>query len=155
LPASFGQLYKLNDLILDHNRLLFLPDNITALKELRTFEVDQNYIGDVPEYGKMTTVAGTLAQTFCTIYAEEEKTKFLMFRRLAGKVQYLLAMVEGRQIGVVNMTDLELTAIPDDVFEWPGKKIMASPSRHNKLVDTGSGSYVSLDICTCLLGVGG
>ena len=50
-------------------------------------------------------------------------------------------MVEGRQTGVVNMTELELTAIPDDVFEWPGKKIMASPSRHNKLVDTGSGAY--------------
>lgn len=72
-----------------------------------------------------------------------------MFECLAGKVQYLLAMVEGRQTGVVNMTDLELTAIPDDVFEWPGKKIMASPSRHNKLVDTGSGSYLSV-ICLLL-----
>ena len=76
LPASFGQLYKLNDLILDHNRLLFLPDNITALKELRTFEVDQNYIGEVPEYGKMTTVAGTLAQTFAPSMPRKRKQCF-------------------------------------------------------------------------------
>ena len=113
LPPSFGKLYKLQDLILNNNRLLFLPTEMTSLRELRTMDVEDNYIGDVPHCGKMVEVPG--------------------------KIQYLLAMVEGRQTGVVTMTSLELTAIPDDVFEWPGKKISASPSRHNKLVDTGSG----------------
>lgn len=76
LPASFGQLYKLNDLILDHNRLLFLPGEITALKELRTFHVEDNYIGDVPEYGKMTTVAGALWKDLWTLLTQAEKCRF-------------------------------------------------------------------------------
>ena len=113
LPASFGHLYKLVDLILNDNRLLFLPDGMTGLKELRTFEVENNYIGEVPAQGKMLEVPG--------------------------KIQYLLAIVYGRQTGVVNICDLELTEFPEDIFEWPGKKIYHSPSKHNTYVDTGVG----------------
>ena len=100
LPSSFGKLQRLSDLVLNDNHLLFLPDAMTALKELQTFDVENNFIGKVPEYGKMLEVQG--------------------------KIQYLLAMVDGRQSGAVHMTHLELTTIPDDIIEWPGKQLVSN-----------------------------
>ena len=54
LPASIGQLNKLQELKLENNQIEKLPPQISGLVELRVMDLSHNSLEDLPDMSKLT-----------------------------------------------------------------------------------------------------